>query len=244
MSKSLISTGIVPNDGNGDTLVDGAGKINSNFNEIYSTIGDGSNLNVGYGKTVISTNISNYVGIGTTNASQLLTVNGGIGATTLVVSGISTFSGVTTSTQSLFANRLSVSGVSTFSGVTTSTESLFANRLSVSGVSTFSGVTTSTESLFANRLSVSGVSTFSGVTTSTSTIFSNQLSVSGVSTFYSSVGFNTNVSISGIATIGLGVTSSPPNNSQMSFELLSNTRLRIKVKGTDGQFRMVDLTLS
>ena len=198
MSKSLISTGIVPNDGNGDTLVDGAGKINSNFNEIYSTIGDGSNLNVGYGKTVISTNISNYVGIGTTNASQLLTVNGGIGATTLVVSGISTFSGVTTSTQSLFANRLSVSGVSTFSGVTTST----------------------------------------------STIFSNQLSVSGVSTFYSSVGFNTNVSISGIATIGLGVTSSPPNNSQMSFELLSNTRLRIKVKGTDGQFRMVDLTLS
>ena len=221
MSKSLISTGIVPNDGNGDTLVDGAGKINSNFNEIYSTIGDGSNLNVGYGKTVISTNISNYVGIGTTNASQLLTVNGGIGATTLVVSG-----------------------VSTFSGVTTSTESLFANRLSVSGVSTFSGVTTSTQSLFANRLSVSGVSTFSGVTTSTSTIFSNQLSVSGVSTFYSSVGFNTNVSISGIATIGLGVTSSPPNNSQMSFELLSNTRLRIKVKGTDGQFRMVDLTLS
>ena len=221
MSKSLISTGIVPNDGNGDTLVDGAGKINSNFNEIYSTIGDGSNLNVGYGKTVISTNISNYVGIGTTNASQLLTVNGGIGATTLVVSGVSTFSGVTTSTQSLFANRLSVSGVSTFSGVTTSTESLFANRLSVSGVSTFSGVTTST-----------------------STIFSNQLSVSGVSTFYSSVGFNTNVSISGIATIGLGVTSSPPNNSQMSFELLSNTRLRIKVKGTDGQFRMVDLTLS
>ena len=51
MSKLGISTGTIPNDGTGDSLLDGAIKVNSNFDEIYSTIGDGSNL------TVSSTNV-------------------------------------------------------------------------------------------------------------------------------------------------------------------------------------------
>jgi len=51
MSKLGISTGTVPNDGTGDSLIDGAVKVNSNFDEIYSAIGDGSNL------TVSSTNV-------------------------------------------------------------------------------------------------------------------------------------------------------------------------------------------
>lgn len=48
----------------------------------------------------------------------------------------------------------------------------------------------------------------------------------------------------GISTVGLANTSTPPSNSQMSFELTSNTNLRIKVRGTDGILRSVDLTLS
>ena len=44
MSRQIISTGTVPNDGNGDTLSQGASKINSNFNEIYTTFGDGVSL--------------------------------------------------------------------------------------------------------------------------------------------------------------------------------------------------------
>lgn len=51
------------------------------------------------------------------------------------------------------------------------------------------------------------------------------------------------VLITGITTVGLGTTSAP-SNSQMSFELTSNTNLRIKVKGTDGTMRSVNLTLS
>jgi hypothetical protein len=47
MSKLGISTGTTPNDGTGDSLLAGAIKINSNFNEIYSTIGNGSNLGIG-----------------------------------------------------------------------------------------------------------------------------------------------------------------------------------------------------
>ena len=44
MAKLGISTGSSANDGTGDNLIDGAVKINSNFNEIYTLIGDGSTL--------------------------------------------------------------------------------------------------------------------------------------------------------------------------------------------------------
>lgn len=49
--------------------------------------------------------------------------------------------------------------------------------------------------------------------------------------------------ITGISTVGLGSTSTPPNNSQMSFELTSDTNLRIKVRGSDGVLRSADITL-
>ena len=44
MAKQVISSGSSPNDGTGDTLYEGANKINNNFAEIYSTFGDGSAL--------------------------------------------------------------------------------------------------------------------------------------------------------------------------------------------------------
>lgn len=54
----------------------------------------------------------------------------------------------------------------------------------------------------------------------------------------------TNLVISGITTIGLGSTSSPPSNSQMSFELTDNATLTIRVKGTDGVVRTGIVTLT
>ena len=53
-----------------------------------------------------------------------------------------------------------------------------------------------------------------------------------------------NTIITGITTLGLGNTSSPSVNSTMSFELTSNTNLRIKVRGTDGTLRSGNITLS
>ena len=44
MAKLGINTGTNPNDGQGDPLRIAMGKINSNFTEIYSTFGNGSNL--------------------------------------------------------------------------------------------------------------------------------------------------------------------------------------------------------
>ena len=50
--------------------------------------------------------------------------------------------------------------------------------------------------------------------------------------------------ITGITTVGLGSTSTPPNNQQMSFELTSDTNLRIKVRGNDGTLRSANITLA
>jgi hypothetical protein len=44
MAKQIVNRGSTANDGSGDNLRDGADKINSNFNEIYSILGDGTNL--------------------------------------------------------------------------------------------------------------------------------------------------------------------------------------------------------
>ena len=80
--------------------------------------------------------VTRRVGVGTTVATYTLHVNGGIGATTLFVSGISTL-GVT-STTDLTSQQLKISGISTL-GVTTATN-LTLQQLNVSGVSTFSNI--------------------------------------------------------------------------------------------------------
>lgn len=44
MAFQGINTGTAPNDGTGDTLLEGTLKINANFQDIYTIFGDGSNL--------------------------------------------------------------------------------------------------------------------------------------------------------------------------------------------------------
>ena len=48
MAYQGIGTGTAPNDNSGDSLLTGAVKINSNFEEIYSAVGDGTNIIGGY----------------------------------------------------------------------------------------------------------------------------------------------------------------------------------------------------
>jgi hypothetical protein len=62
MAYQGISTGSAPNDGTGDNLLSGAIKINSNFQEIYSAIGNGTNLNF---LSPLQSNIPNAVVAGT-----------------------------------------------------------------------------------------------------------------------------------------------------------------------------------
>jgi len=69
MSKLGISTGTAPNDGTGDSLLSGAVKINSNFDEIYSYFGDGNDLSFTestWQTTLSGINTLSNVGVGTT----------------------------------------------------------------------------------------------------------------------------------------------------------------------------------
>jgi hypothetical protein len=85
MARQGIFTGFTPNDGLGDSLASGAAKINANFQEIYDTFGDGSNLaaNAGAGGTwskasTYGISTSKYVGIGTELPSSQLHVEGNV----------------------------------------------------------------------------------------------------------------------------------------------------------------------
>ena len=79
MAKQGISTGTNPNDGTGDSLLTGAVKINGNFDELYTYLGNGSSLNYIGGRwanTSIGINTLSNVGVGTTNPTSALTVTG------------------------------------------------------------------------------------------------------------------------------------------------------------------------
>lgn len=77
MAKLGINTGSAPNVGDGDTLIVGAIKINSNFDELYNFLGNGTNLNVGiWNKNSVGINTTLSVGIGTTSVTSALTVSG------------------------------------------------------------------------------------------------------------------------------------------------------------------------
>ena len=81
MAKQGITTGTTPNDGTGDTLLAGAVKINSNFDELYDYFGNGNVLNFTsavWPQNDTGIHTTRNVGIGTTTATEKLTVDGNI----------------------------------------------------------------------------------------------------------------------------------------------------------------------
>ena len=144
MAYQGINTGTGPNSGTGDTLLSGADKINSNFEELYTLLGNGSTLAVGIVTGIVA-------GDNVSVSSTFGTVTVSAATSGIVVTGPSTFIGLTTVTGDLYVSgdlyvaddiqydevngrNLNISGVGTVTtlGVTT---------LTVSGVSTL-GVTT------------------------------------------------------------------------------------------------------
>jgi hypothetical protein len=99
---------------------------------------------------------------------------------------------------------------------------------------------------------ITGVTTFSanvGVITAISGISSiggNNFTISGITTITPTTNLNVNggLVVSGVSTVGIASTSRLTSNSTLSFELTSNTNLRIRVRGTDGVIRSANLTLS
>jgi len=55
MAKQTLNVGSSPNDGTGDTLRVASTKTNDNFDEIYSTFGNGTTLNATVGNATYAT---------------------------------------------------------------------------------------------------------------------------------------------------------------------------------------------
>ena len=79
MAKNVINRGTTPNDGTGDNLRTGALKVNQNFDEIYTAIGDGTNIN---GTIKIADDSSTVVTLSANG--ETLKVLGGTGITSTV----------------------------------------------------------------------------------------------------------------------------------------------------------------
>ena len=211
MAKLGINTGSSPNDGLGDSLLSGAIKINSNFNEIYNAIGNGTNITntIAFATTAYSINTNANINVGFATISNL---DVGIGGSSLIVTNDGIIAIGTDITdykleiykKTILINDCNVSSINSNVGIGTTLPTIrlqVEGNTYISGVSTFAGITTVTGStLFSKQLNVSGVSTFAGITTVTgSTLFTKQLNVSGVSTF------NSNISIP-TASVGIGTT--------------------------------------
>ena len=152
MARQGIGTGTSSNDGTGDSLREGAGKINSNFSEIYNYFGDGTSLNFATSSSskwdTISSGIATVsnVGVGTTNPTSTLTVLGDV-----TISGVSTFASADVTGTASVGGNLAVVGNA---AVGSTLDAL--GDLKVTGVSTFvSGIRVNT-----GGIDVNGDSTF------------------------------------------------------------------------------------
>ena len=195
MAFQGIATGSVPNDNTGDTLLAGGIKINSNFTELYTLLGNGSTLAVGVvtntGDASSVTGITTLIKAGndisvTTNAGiSTIAYTGAantshINANTVVVSGVVTATSFNGSGASLTGVVTTLTGAdgSGLTGVVTTLTG--ADASGVTGITTLiqagSNITVTT-----NAGITTIASTASGV--GTANVSTSTLNVVGVSTF-------------------------------------------------------------
>lgn len=138
MALQGISTGTIPNDGTGDSLLAGAIKVNENFLEVYNALGDGTTLLSGNPNLTVGIITSTGLDInGNGDISGNLDVGGD-----LTVTGVLTYEDVT--------NVDSIGVVTARDGVV-----VLGSGITVTGVSTFYDAT-----FLDSRLQVAGLSTF------------------------------------------------------------------------------------
>ena len=149
MAKQGISTGTTPNDGTGDSLLGGAVKINSNFDEVYGKLGDGTTLFVGI---VSSIAVDGALSISTSFGAPTITGT----ANTAVVNARQIYSaGIVT-----FAGDASITGVNTFSSAGYDVAGIVtAQQVSLYDSATVAGITT----IDSYGINITGVGTFSNI---------------------------------------------------------------------------------
>ena len=143
MAKVGINTGSAPNAGDGSTLLAGANAVNSNFNEVYNLIGDGTNLLAGIVTSIVAGN--NVTVSGSTGAVTINASGGGGGGS---IAGIST-------TGTSFFNNINAAGVVTatsFNG-SLNASNLTGTAAAINGTN-ITGIVTSI--IAGNNVTVSG----------------------------------------------------------------------------------------
>lgn len=193
MSKQIISTGTLPNDGTGDTLINGANKINNNFNEIYSTFGDGTNLSPTVGP------------VGPQGPIGLLGPQGPSGSSSGIATSRVVVTGTTSSIGAGTTTNLNISGYKTY-GL------LKVGISSAAWVVLYTDASSRTSDASRNYLTdpIPGSGVIAEVRTTTS----------GISTFIMSpgiIGWNDDVSVG--STIYARVTNNESSNSAITVNL-------------------------
>ena len=140
---------------------------------------------------ILADSTNKRVGIGSTIPDYTLDVIGGIGATDIYISGLSTFVGFSTFQDSIGVQKdITIAGISTVVGVATFRNNVFIDgNLSVAGDITYDEVN-------GRNIYISGLSTFVGFSTFKSDVF-----IAGVTTVVGFATFSDNVFITGYSTV-------------------------------------------
>ena len=136
---------------------------------------------------ILADSTNKRVGIGSTIPDYTLDVIGGIGATDIYISGLSTFVGFSTFQDSIGVQKdITIAGISTVVGVATFRNNVFIDGdLNVTGDITYDEVS-------GRNIYISGLSTFVGFSTFNSDIF-----VAGVGTFASDLNVLGDLNVTG-----------------------------------------------
>ena len=214
MAYQGINTGTSPNDGLGDTLLDGGVKINSNFSELYNIVGDGTNTFVGVVTEISAgTNVSITTAYGSVEVAAPTPTN--LRTDNLRVTGITTLgatNGIGTVTMGIGVTALYVDGSARVTGVLTvgtGSITLENDRIHVG-----SGVTidannntmmlgdnitmTASSGTVDAAVMTAGSATVSGHSTATT------LATSGIATFNGDVSLGSSIFLSDVKEILLG----------------------------------------
>ena len=217
MAKLTIARGTNPNDGTGDNLRDGANKINLNFDEIYTAIGDGTTVD---GTWKLQDDSSTEAIISANG--EVLRILGGTAVTTAISGNdltinLDTSSVVTATGTTTLSNKSIALGSNTITGTTAQ----FNTALTDGSFATLAG----SEAL-TNKTIVAGSNTISGITNSmlsgsagitNANLANSTVSISDDSSTSTSISLGAGFSILG----GSGVTTS-----------LSGTELTIATDGS------------
>ena len=111
MARQGINTGTSANSGTGDTLLSGGVKINENFSEVYTLLGDGTTLAPGIVTSILA---GDNITVGSSTGQVTITGSGStanVRTATLVVTGVSTLGVVTGATY--YGDGSNLTGLST-----------------------------------------------------------------------------------------------------------------------------------